>query len=191
LRISGRSSLREVTAIVASALRSSGIRAVVGGGACASLHSGGRHQSEDIDLILTSAISRARLDEALQEVGFRRDGDRFVHPDTRFFVEFPRGPLAVGSDVRITPVEVRVRAHTFLALSPTDSCRDRLAAFFHWGDRQSLRAAIWVARRNDVDMRVVRRWSRAEGFAEGFEEFLAAVAQAESPRGLQGRPRRR
>ena len=176
-----------VTAIVASALRSEGIRAVVVGGACASLHSGGVCQSEDIDLILTSAVLQARLDGILREVGFRRDGDRFVHPETRFFVEFPRGPLAVGGDVRITPVELRVRAHTFFALSPTDSCRDRLAAFFHWGDRQSLRAALWIARRNDVDMRVVRRWSRAEGFAEAFEEFVAAVARAESPRGRRRR----
>jgi hypothetical protein len=187
LRISGRSSLREVTAIVASALRSGGIRAIVSGGACASLHSGGLYQSEDIDLILTSAISQARLDEVLREIGFRRNGDRFVHRDTRFFVEFPRGPLAVGSDVRIKPAELRVGAHTFLALSPTDSCRDRLAAFFHWGDRQSLRAALWIARRNDVDMIVIRRWSRAEGFAEAFEEFLAAVARAESPRGRRRR----
>jgi hypothetical protein len=191
LKISGRSTLREVTAIVASALRARGIQAVVSGGACASLHSGGVYQSEDIDLILMNAISQARLDLTLREVGFRRNGDRFVHSDTRFFVEFPRGPLAIGGDVRITPAEFRVRAHAFLVLSPTDSCRDRLAAFFHWGDRQSLRAALWIARRNDVDMRVIRRWSRAEGFAEAFEEFLAAVVKKESPRRLRGGRRRR
>lgn len=187
MKISGRSSLREVTVLVASALRSKGIRAVVSGGACASLHSGGLYQSQDIDLILMSAISQARLDEALREVGFRRDGDRFVHPDTGFFVEFPRGPLAIGSDVGITPAELRVGTYIFLALSPTDSCRDRLAAFFHWGDRQSLRAALWIARRNDVDMRVIRRWSLVEGFAEAFKEFLAAVARPEPSRGRRRR----
>lgn len=191
MRISGRSSLREVTAIVASALGSGGIRAVVSGGACASLHSGGLYESEDIDLILTSAISQARLDAVLLEIGFQRNGDRFVHPDTHFFVEFPRGPLAVGGDVRITPAELRVGVHTFLALSPTDSCRDRLAAFFHWQDRQSLHAALLIARRNDVDMGIVRRWSRAEGFAEAFEEFLAAVVKKESPRRLRRGRRRR
>jgi hypothetical protein len=58
-----------------------------------------------------------------------------------------------------------------LSLSATDSCRDRLAAFFHWNDRQSLRAAALVAARGSVDLRAVRAWSRREGFLARYAEF--------------------
>ena len=58
-----------------------------------------------------------------------------------------------------------------LALSPTDSCRDRLAAFFHWSDRQSLVVAVEIAFRNDVDLARIRRWSAKEGHSTRFEEF--------------------
>jgi hypothetical protein len=60
-------------------------------------------------------------------------------------------------------------------LSPTDSCRDRLAAYYHWNDRQSLEVAVAIARRNPVDLAVIGEWSTAEGFPERFEEFLRAV----------------
>jgi hypothetical protein len=59
-----------------------------------------------------------------------------------------------------------------LALSPTDSCRDRLAAFYHWRDRQSLRLAVAVARHQAVDLEAIRKWSRAEGSLAEYEEFL-------------------
>lgn len=58
-----------------------------------------------------------------------------------------------------------------LALSPTDSCRDRLATFFHWADRQSLAVAVEIAHRNEVDLARIRRWSEAEGHAARFEEL--------------------
>ena len=41
----------------------------------------------------------------------------------------------------IEPVEMRVERIPLLLLSATDSCRDRLAAFFQWKDRQALAAA--------------------------------------------------
>jgi hypothetical protein len=58
-------------------------------------------------------------------------------------------------------------------LSATDSCRDRLAAFYHWGDRQSLTVAAWIAVRNRVNVGALRRWSAAEGAADRFVEFDA------------------
>jgi hypothetical protein len=60
-------------------------------------------------------------------------------------------------------------------LSATDSCRDRLAAFYHWGDRQSLTVAAWIAARNRVNLPTLRRWSAAEGMVERFRDFLAEI----------------
>ena len=57
-------------------------------------------------------------------------------------------------------------------LSPTDACRDRLAAFYHWHDRQSLGVAVSIAVRNRVKLAAIRRWSVGEGMKHGFDEFL-------------------
>ena len=108
-------------------------------------------------------------------IGFVRKQDRYVHPRVRFYVEFPRGPLAIGGDHRVRPVSRSTTHGRILMLSATDSCRDRLAAFYHWGDRQSLTVAAWIAVRNRVKLPTLRRWSAAEGMSERFGEFLEEV----------------
>jgi hypothetical protein len=160
---------------VGDALRRAGIRAVLTGGACASVHTRGLYSSVDADFVLLSDIERERLDETLGTLGFRRAGDRYVHPDSDIYIEFPRGPLAIGGDDRIHPVEHVAGKRRCLALSPTDSCRDRLAAYFHWGDRQSLDVAVQIATRNRLSWKVIRKWSESEGHLVGYEEFLTAV----------------
>lgn len=54
-------------------------------------------------------------------------------------------------------------------LSPTDCVKDRLAAFYHWDDRQSLDQAILVCRDNNVDLKEIERWSLNEGMKNKFE----------------------
>jgi hypothetical protein len=135
-----------------------------------------------MDFILAGATTQRQLDGAMASVGFVRKGDRFVHPRVAFYVEFPRGPLAIGGDYRIRPVERRGTHGRALILSATDSCRDRLAAFFHWRDRGSLDVAVAIALRNPLRLSVVRRWSVEEGFPEGFAEFLREVRQARARR---------
>lgn len=190
MRLTARSTLRVVAASVGDALKRGGIRAVLTGGACASLHTDGRYQSSDVDLILEGAVSQAMLDRAMSAVGFLRRGDRYVHPTARFFVEFPRGPLAIGGDDRVVPVLARAGRLEFLVLSPTDCCRDRLAAFYHWSDRGSLDVAVKVALRRTVDMEAIERWSRREGFADRFSEFRQAVRRGTGSSRRGSRPAR-
>jgi hypothetical protein len=182
-----RSRLREVALCVSRALESAGIRAVLTGGACASLYSRGSYQSSDLDFIIQSKTSAAALDKAMAGVGFFRRGSHYEHPEAPFFVEFPAGPLAIGRDFRIEPVEFRIHKTRILALSPTDSCRDRLAGFFHWGDRQSLKTAVVIARRQKVDLDVLRRWSAGEGARQAFEEFLSGIKRSRIRRRRTGR----
>jgi hypothetical protein len=66
-------------------------------------------------------------------------------------------------------------------LSATDSCRDRLAAFYHWNDRQSLRVAVLIARRARVDMKRLRAWSAVEGAAGKFAEFGRELGRGRPP----------
>ena len=175
MRIGPKSSLPTVAVAVGDALRRAGIRAVLTGGACASVHTAGRYSSVDADFVLIGEVTRRQLDDALATLGFVRSGDRYVHAESEFYVEFPRGPLAIGGDHTIRPVEYVSGPRRCLALSASDSCRDRLAAFFHWSDRQSMEVAVHIALANRLDWRRIRRWSEAEGNVARYEEFLAEL----------------
>jgi len=111
-------------------------------------------------------------------IGFYREANQFFHQAARFYVEFPPGPLAIGSDYQIRPVELSIRGMRLLCLSATDSCRDRLTAYFHWNDRQSLGVAVRIAARNDVNLEDIRRWSEQERALPRFERFLEDLAKA-------------
>jgi hypothetical protein len=194
VKVSCRSSLRQVAAAVAGALHGAGIRAVLTGGACATIYSEGAYQSEDLDLILLSSTTQKALDQAMAKLGFARRRDSYEHPDSSFFVEFPRGPLSIGSDLSVKPAEMVISGVRVVLLSATDSCRDRLAAFYHWKDRQSLQAAVAIAARRAVDLDQIRSWSEIEGASPNFEEFLLELRAARAPRrranGVR-RPKRR
>jgi hypothetical protein len=107
VRITAQSTLEHVAAVLSVALRGAGIRAVLTGGACATIYSAGGYQSEDLDLILKSSPMRRSLDEVMGKAGFARNGGYYEHPRTSFFVDFPRGPLAIGTDTSIAPVEIQ------------------------------------------------------------------------------------
>lgn len=178
MRITKRTPLRHVALAVGRALAGEGIRAVLTGGACASIHSEGRYLSADVDFVLDGYVVVADLDRAMAKVGFYRDANRYLHPRSPFWVEFPRGPLAVGGDLDVRPIRLEDGSEaSALALSPTDSCRDRLAAFYHWNDRQSLGVALEIATRHDLDLERIRRWSAREGHAMRFEEFLSDLSR--------------
>lgn len=163
MKLSSRSSLADVAAAVAGALGRAGIRAVLTGGACATLYTEGEYQSFDLDFILQSAATRRKLDTVMASIGYRRAGNQYEHPKTAFIVEFPAGPLGIGVDIEIQPVTRAIGGVRVKTLSATDSCRDRLAAFYDWNDRQSLPAAVEIALRRRVDLRKIRTWGANEG----------------------------
>jgi hypothetical protein len=101
--LSRRSSITDVAATVAAVLRESSFTAVLTGGACATIYSGGAYQSYDLDYVIQAGGRKRALDEAMARAGFARAGDRYEHPKVRFFVEFVRGPLAIGDDVAVRP----------------------------------------------------------------------------------------
>lgn len=180
MTLGATTTLAEAAVAVAHELGASGTRAVLTGGACASIYSEGAYQSLDIDFVLQSAVDQATLDSALAALGFVRDHDHYVHPSCPFWVEFPVGPLGVGDDAQVEPVDLRIGRARLLALSATDSCRDRLAAFYHWDDRQSLETAVEIARRQPVDLKRIDHWSRAEGASRKHAAFRRALDRRKS-----------
>jgi hypothetical protein len=164
--------------VVGRALGQRNIRAVLTGGACASLYSGGTYSSVDADFVLIGEAELSNLDETMRSLEFRREGDRYVHAESEYFVEFLPGPLAIGHDDRIRATTREFGGGAVLLLSASDSCRDRLAAYYHWNDRQSLAVAVQIAIRNRIRWSVLSRWSEAEGFAEKYDEFVRQVRKA-------------
>ena len=82
-----------------------------------------------------------------------------------------RWPLAVGQEILKPPPRRLVSGNRLRMLSATDCVKDRLAAFYHWEDRQAFEQAILVCLAQRLNMREVGRWSRAEGQASGLAEF--------------------
>ena len=117
MTIDEKSTVSAVALQVGATLLRRGIRAVLTGGACVSLYTRGAYHSKDVDFVLPVSVRRGELDEAMAEAGFQREGDRYEHPRTALYVEFPPGPLAVGEDVSIRAVEVRRSGRRVLALS--------------------------------------------------------------------------
>ncbi|MBI1381568.1 MAG: hypothetical protein GC161_10840 [Planctomycetaceae bacterium] len=141
-------------------------------------------QSDDLDFVLRWTPDGSRTEEALAALGFlRKPKDAaYRHPATSVFVEFVRGPLAIGDEILRQWDTLREGGQTLHLLTPTDSCRDRLAAFYHWNDRNALRQALFVAQaqRERIDVELIRRWSDAEGHSRSCVEFLTAFGVSET-----------
>ncbi len=170
-------SVEELAGLVCETLAKAGITTTLTGGACVSIWSDGNYVSRDLDFIEEGPVTRRQVKDALTKIGFTEKHRYFVHPETEFFVEFPTGPLTVG-DERIHKVAIRdTVAGRLRLLSPTDSIKDRLAAFFYWNDKMAFEQALLVARSQSIDFADLRRWAKAEGESEKFEEFENALSK--------------
>ena len=100
-------------------------------------------------------------------------GRYFSHPDTELLIEFPPGPLSIGYSP-VSRIQTMIIGNSTLnLLTPTQCVMDRLAAFYHWDDTQSLKQAILVAALHDVNMEYIAEWSRQAGMNELFNRFKA------------------
>ena len=162
----------ELAAFIDSHLREKGIQVVLSGGASVAIYSNYEYVSKDLDFIARFSIDHEKVESAMKEIGFQRQGRYYHHPDTPYFVEFISGPPSVGQD-RIGKInEITMETGKIRLLSPTDSVKDRLAAFYHWGDRQGLEQALLVAHSRKIDLNNIRNWSVREGKKDRFKEFM-------------------
>ena len=177
MSIGADTSLRDVAFEVCTALDRSGTTAVLSGGAAATLYAPEAIQSFDLDFVLTLHGASARAAEALESLGYSLQGQHYEHASNPFLLEFPPGPLAIGDELITQWPTLRERGRVLHVILATDSCRDRLAAFYHFGDRSALEQALAIQRAqpDSVDLHLVREWSDREGHAERCAEFLAAV----------------
>jgi hypothetical protein len=179
LEISPETTDVELAVLIGRALEDAGITATLAGGAAVSIHSENEYKSMDLDFV--TAATRDSLVAALEPIGFQlaKDKRHFVHPNTKYFVEFPPSPLEFGN--RIVQHEDIPRFATAWGLlrviTPTLCVMDRLAAFWYWNDRQSWDQAVLVARHAEIDFDDLLDYAREEGADPGNIEQLRYQAQ--------------
>jgi hypothetical protein len=175
-RVNASTTVEELAAIVSTTLEAAGISAVLSGGAVVSIYTNNEYASSDLDFVSSERTSR--IAEAISSLGFKREGRMFSHPHTPLFVEFPTGPLAIGDElIRESDVaEKTTAAGTIRLLTPTQCVMDRLAAYFHWNDLQSLDQAVMVASSQGISLAKLEAWATREGESEKLRKFKQALA---------------
>ena len=161
----------ELAAYIDTHLKKKGIHVVLSGGACVAIYSGYKYVSKDLDFIALYTLNHKAIAEVMKEIDFLPDGRYYVHPDTQYFVEFISGPPSVGEDPIREIQELEMGTGTLRIISPTESVKDRLAAYYHWQDLQSLAQAILVAKNQRIDLKNIEDWSNREGKHKEFLVF--------------------
>ncbi|HAM53025.1 MAG TPA: hypothetical protein DCP92_20860 [Nitrospiraceae bacterium] len=166
--------IKDLAAIVVETFRKKNIDVLLVGGACISMYTHNKYISGALDFISHAALKE--ISEALQEIGFQRESSRhFMRDDCPFFIEFVSPPAAVGSEPIHSKNEINTKYGRIVLLTPTDTVKDRLAAYYHWNDPQALEQATMVAEAQKVDLKEVRRWSLREGFKEKYDSFIVKL----------------
>lgn len=169
-------SLENLAAFVSDHLTRNGIQAVLTGGACVSIYTRNQYVSYDLDFVLCSPEDKRGLRQAMEMIGFRLEAGCFKHEETPLFIEFLPPPPSVGEEPVRKISMIRKKCGLLKLLSPTDCIKDRLAAYYHWNDRQSLEQALLVGRAQTFDLADVRRWSLRENMAEKFDVFRSRLS---------------
>lgn len=161
----------ELAAFVSDEFRRRKINVVLSGGSCVSIYSQEKYVSMDLDFVNAAFAKRALIIAAMEAIGFHEHNRYFQHPDTKFLVEFPPGPLGVGEEPVKQIDEIPTDTGVLRIISPTDCVKDRLAWFYHNNDTQCLEQAVYVAESNVVDITEIERWSKVEGKAKLFDQI--------------------
>ncbi len=172
-----KGTIKDLAGLVCETLAKAGIDAVLVGGACVAIYSDGKYVSADLDFVTDEKMEAVR--KALEPIGFKKTpGRHFEKSGCALVLEFLPYPVAIGKEVPVRKFGViKTTAGRIKILTRTDCIKDRLAAFFHWKDRQSLQQAVLVAKSGIFDLKEVERWSKHEGHLEKLREFIMELGK--------------
>ncbi len=169
--------IKELAAIISGKLNEKGIDAILVGGACVSIYTRNKYLSSDLDFVSVSSIKE--ISPALAELGFERKSSRhFENKDCPFFIEFVSAPAAIGSEPIKGKNILKTSLGTIVLLTPTDSVKDRLAAYYHWNDPQALEQALMLAKAQKISLQEVKRWSEKEGHKDKYVSFMRLLKRS-------------
>lgn len=161
--------IAKLAAYVCTHLNNSGIKCILTGGACVSVYTDNKFESFDLDFIDCTYSSRKKISEILEKIGFTEYNRYFINKETKYYIEFPAGPLSIGSEPVMENNELELPTGKLYLLTPTDSIKDRLAAYYFWEDKQALEQAVLLSKSHKINLKEVERWSKAEGQTEKFK----------------------
>ncbi len=166
-------SLQDFAMVIAEALKEKNIDVILTGGAVVSIYSEGKYISKDADFL--SETDHQFIKQAMLDLGFKNLGKDFYHDDCSFTAEFPGYELVIGDEPMKAEGKIKKGNFTLKLLSPTQCVMDRLAAFYHWKDRQSLQQAVMVAQNHPIKLKVIEAWSAKEGMIDRYQLFIKAL----------------
>ncbi|MDG5813882.1 hypothetical protein QA601_02235 [Chitinispirillales bacterium ANBcel5] len=172
-------SIRELAALICENLNREGLKATLSGGACAEIYSNEKYVTGDLDFVVNYFWHQNDeiINKVMTALGFEKEGRIFINESVAYSVEFPPGPLGIGEQSQIKPVELNLITGNLSLLSPTDSVKDRLAGYFYGNDAQCLEQAMLICQMNKVNMNEIRRWAKIENQPEKFKEFEKRVGE--------------
>lgn len=115
-----------------------------------------------------------KVKKVLSALGFNEKNGCFFRSDCPWFIEFVSPPVAIGGETVRDFASVSMPTGTVKMLSPLDCIKDRLAAYYHWNDLQSLDQALDVAVEIiPLDLGIIEQWSIKEGQSKKYAEFAS------------------
>ena len=167
--------LQEVGGYICSALQDVKIDVVLSGGSCVEIYSNSTYTSHDLDFINRYNESKKSIKNVMLSLGFIQENRYFIHDDVEYLIEFPPGPLGVGDSPVDEISQIKTETGVLRLLTVTDCIKDRLAAYYHWDDEQSLQQAIWVANKNKYDLDSIKKWSKSENMNNKYLKFIEGI----------------
>ena len=163
--------------LISQTLRDNNFDCVLVGGACVSIYSDNQYISKDLDFVIYPPVKK--IVPILESLGFRLElSNRFVRDDCPFYIEFLNYPVTIGSEIILDRFEIiQTDQGKLKLLTPTDSVKDRLSAYFHWNDLQALEQAILITKQQKIDLESVEQWSINEGNTKKFKQYLKRIEQ--------------
>jgi hypothetical protein len=148
----GKLTIVELAALICDSLRKEGLRAVLSGGACAEIYSNNKYVTGDLDFVVNYfwPENDKKIERVMAGLGFDKNGRIYINKSVAYSIEFPPGPLSIGEEYQIKPVELKVKTGNLLLLSSTDSAKDRLTGYFYGNDAQCLEQAVIICQMNRV-----------------------------------------
>ena len=171
MKIEECKNIKEYAQVVSQHLHNRGIDNILVGGACVSIYSHEKYRSNDLDIMNINEVPLARIKDALWELGFEEKGRIFLHKKIEMSIDIVGPPLTIGEEHIKKINEINEEGMLLKLLTPTDSVKDRLSAYYHWNDQQALEQALMVCKEQDIDIDNVREWSREEGMIDKFINF--------------------
>ncbi len=169
---------KELAALIYQHLKKDGIEAVLVGGSCVTIYSHNKYVSQDLDY--ASHADTIEIKNSLAKLGFINKGKYYQHPDCAFLIDIVASSIAIGEQIIEDFGKLKTKYGTFKLLRIEDCVKDRLASYFHWGDRQGLEQAIFVCLDHKVNLKKIHAWAKGEGHEKKFQNFTLELKKAKS-----------